>query len=251
VLRPTLIPFCHSTVPNAERAAQSKGASDDRNGTAPTPRTLDRPDQAPEDSRVDLTDVGAPDVGASDCGPAPWLLSAEHNDETVAELITSGAMLDQQMVYWYARLSPRYPTIEVRIGDVFPTVDDTVLAAAITRALVRTAVEDVRRGRSAQHIDDWHLQAAYWRAARDGVDGAVLDLEAGGICPGWELVDRLVDRVRPALEELGDLEMVRTLVARMRASGSGAARQRSVFAASSDLRAVADFIARQTLSGLD
>jgi glutamate---cysteine ligase / carboxylate-amine ligase len=184
-------------------------------------------------------------------GPAPWLRSAEHNDETVAELITSGAMLDPQMVYWYARLSPRYPTIEVRIGDVFPTVDDTVLAAAITRALVRTAVDEVRRGRSAPHIDDWQLQAAHWRAARDGVDGAVFDLEAGGIRPGWELVDRLVDRVRPALEELGDLAMVQTLVARTRASGSGAARQRAVFAASSDLRAVADFLARQTLSGLD
>jgi hypothetical protein len=37
-------------------------------------------------------------------GPTPWFADA---DRTVADLITAGVMLDEAMVYWYARLSRR------------------------------------------------------------------------------------------------------------------------------------------------
>ena len=46
-----------------------------------------------------------------------------------------------------ARLSPRYPTIEVRLADTSLTVDDSVLLAAVVRALVATLIEDARQGR--------------------------------------------------------------------------------------------------------
>ncbi|GIJ28472.1 hypothetical protein Vqi01_36340 [Micromonospora qiuiae] len=42
-----------------------------------------------------------------------------------------------------ARLSAKYPTVELRIGDVCPTVDDAVLVAALVRALVATALDDI------------------------------------------------------------------------------------------------------------
>jgi len=180
-------------------------------------------------------------------GPPPWLDSAEHHDRTVADLIAAGAMIDKRMVYWYTRLSPRYPTIEMRTGDVCSTVDETVLVAALTRALVANAIAEVRAGHTAPSPDDVLLQAAHWRAARDGLEGMGVDVLGADVRPAWELVDQLVDRVEPALGAHGDREPVEDLVALIRSHGSGAARQRAVYAAHRDVAAVARFLVEQTI----
>ena len=72
-------------------------------------------------------------------GPPPDFTSAEDYDRTVATLIHSGVISDAGMIYFDARLSARYPTIEIRVADACPSVDDAVLIAALARALVVTA----------------------------------------------------------------------------------------------------------------
>ena len=54
--------------------------------------------------------------------------------------------LDEQGVYLFARLSTRYPTVEVRVADVCLDVGTAVLLAGLTRALVATALTEARRG---------------------------------------------------------------------------------------------------------
>jgi carboxylate-amine ligase len=49
-------------------------------------------------------------------GPTPYLRSHEHYLTLVTDLEASGAMLDEGMLYWYARLSVNYPTVEIRMG---------------------------------------------------------------------------------------------------------------------------------------
>ncbi|MEV4480526.1 carboxylate-amine ligase [Micromonospora coxensis] len=178
--------------------------------------------------------------------PTPFLESHEHYERLIRQLIASGVMLDEGMLYWYARLSAKYPTVELRIGDVCPSVDDAVLVAALVRALVATALTDIAEGRPAVNTDHHLLVAAHWRAAHDGLEGDGVDLSNGELRPAWELLDRLVDRVRPALEEHGDLAEVTDLLGGLRRHGSGAARQRAVFARSGRLEDVVADVARQT-----
>ncbi|MEV4493796.1 glutamate--cysteine ligase [Micromonospora coxensis] len=178
--------------------------------------------------------------------PTPFLESHEHYERLIRQLIASGVMLDEGMLYWYARLSAKYPTVELRIGDVCPSVDDAVLVAALVRALVATALTDIAEGRPAVNTDHHLLVAAHWRAAHDGLEGDGVDLANGELRPAWELLDRLVDRVRPALEEHGDLAEVTDLLGGLRRHGSGAARQRAVFARSGRLEDVVADVARQT-----
>ncbi len=59
-------------------------------------------------------------------------------DATVRRLIGRGAALDERSVYFLARLSPRYPTVEIRVADVCLDVDTAVLLAGLARALVAT-----------------------------------------------------------------------------------------------------------------
>ncbi|MER7890614.1 glutamate--cysteine ligase [Micromonospora sp. NPDC094482] len=178
--------------------------------------------------------------------PTPYLESHEHYERLIRQLIASGVMLDEGMLYWYARLSAKYPTVELRIGDVCPSVDDAVLVAALVRALVATAIDDISNGRPAIRTDHHLLVAAHWRAAHDGLEGDGVDLTTGEVRPAWELLDRLVEQVRPAIEQHGDWAEVTDLLGALRRHGSGAARQRAVFARSGRLTDVVQDVARQT-----
>ncbi|MFI5847198.1 glutamate--cysteine ligase [Micromonospora chalcea] len=182
-------------------------------------------------------------------GPTPHFHSAADYDATVRDLITAGVMLDAAMVYWYARPSASYPTVEIRVGDVCPTVDDTVLIAGLVRALVATAIGDIRDGVPAQRIRDCLVAAAHWRAAHDGVDGDLIDLRTGRPRPAWDLVDDMLGIVTPALTRNGDLDLVRRQMDRVRQEGTGATRQRQVMAdTGGDVRVVLAHLAAQTVA---
>ncbi|TCB90710.1 YbdK family carboxylate-amine ligase [Micromonospora zingiberis] len=183
-------------------------------------------------------------------GPTPHFASAADYDATVQDLITAGIMLDAAMVYWYARPSVTYPTVEVRVGDVCPSVDDTVLVAALVRALVATMIERVRTGVPPARIRNCLVAAAHWRAAHDGLDGELVDLRGGGARPAWALVEDLLDTVAPALTRYDDLDLVLRQVDRLRREGTGATRQRRVMARTDgDVQAVLHHLIAQTVAG--
>ena len=62
-------------------------------------------------------------------------------------MIDTQTLLDSGMVYFDARLSQHYPTIEVRIADVCQHADDAVLIAALIRGLVETEARNWQAGR--------------------------------------------------------------------------------------------------------
>ena len=154
--------------------------------------------------------------------PAAWRDVAEY-DAAVAGAIGSGAAPDARAVYFYARLSPRHPTVEVRIADVCLDVADAVVLAGLVRALVTTAL----RGEVGPQPSDAALAQSLRAAARHGLD------RAGAA--------RLLAYVRPALEATGDLEVVHRGWGPLADGGGGAARQRALRAVSAT---PAEFAAR-------
>jgi carboxylate-amine ligase len=180
-------------------------------------------------------------------GPTPYLESHEQYEQMIADLVTSGAMLDEGMLYWYARLSARYPTVEIRMGDVTPSLDVALLLAALARGLVATILADVQDGIPAPNVPHPLLMAAHWRAAHDGLEGLNIDMATREPRPAWKLIRQLFDHVRPELERHGDLEMTTVLMGRLRAKGTGAARQRAVMGRpGATVADVADWLAATT-----
>jgi carboxylate-amine ligase len=179
-------------------------------------------------------------------GPTPYLRSLEEYETLVADLEASGAMLDEGMLYWYARLSARYPTVEIRMGDVCPTLDDAVLLAAMARALVATLLDEIGDGRPAPEVPHPLLTAAHWRAAHDGLEGPNIDMTTRAAVPAWHLMRQLFDHVRPQLQRHGDLDLATVLMGRLRSRGTGAARQRAVLAEQGSVSAVVDWLASAT-----
>jgi len=177
--------------------------------------------------------------------PAVWPDAVAY-DATIRGLIDQGAALDEQGVYLFARLSTRYPTVEVRVADVCLDVGTAVLLAGLTRALVATALAEARRGTPVAAAP-W-IDAALVAAARHGLAGAGVDPFTGQTVNARSLRARLLDHVHAALTDRGDTETITALVRRLDDRGTGADRQRALFAGAASAPAFVEALARATLS---
>ncbi|MBX9243884.1 glutamate--cysteine ligase [Actinotalea ferrariae] len=171
-------------------------------------------------------------------GPVPAFGSAAEYQRVVSELIATGAILDTGMIYFDARLSARYPTVEVRIADVCLQADDAALLAALVRGLVETAARSAAAGEEVQATRVEQLRAASWRAARSGLRGSLVSPVTFRPLPAREVVQQLLAHVRDVLEDYGDLEPVTELLEGPWRRGTGATRQRAWLAESGDLQHV-------------
>lgn len=182
-------------------------------------------------------------------GPPPHFTSAHEYAAAVATLLETGVILDPHMVYWDVRISDHLPTVEIRISDVPATVEETMTLATLVHALVITALRTISRGEAAPNVPQELLRTACWRAARDGLDGRALDLEARRLVPAHQAIRRLRDHVAPTLADLGELEQVTTSLERVLEHGNGAIVQRRTLARRSNVADVVDECARRTFEG--
>jgi carboxylate-amine ligase len=165
-------------------------------------------------------------------GPPPYTADgADYARETDA-LLATGVIGDLGEVYWQARLSERYPTLEVRICDVQLDTDAAVTLAGLARALVTTALRDAAEGTDPPVPGDAVLRAAEWHAARHGLTRTLVHPTRGSLAHADEVVDAFTARLAPALRATGDLDRVTEGVGRLRGQGGGATRQRRAAAAS-------------------
>jgi glutamate---cysteine ligase / carboxylate-amine ligase len=181
-------------------------------------------------------------------GPTESFGSARVYRETVRAMIDSEVLLDPGMIYFDARLSERYPTVEVRVPDVCLHADDAVLVAAVCRALVETAVQEWRAGRPAGQIRTELLRLAMWRAGRSGLDGDLIDPQRFRPAPAGAVLDALLAHVRAALGDSGEQAMVGELRAELVRRGTGSQIQRATYARTGRLEDVVADVVRRTVT---
>jgi carboxylate-amine ligase len=183
-------------------------------------------------------------------GPNEVWGSVQAYRDTVDALLATDTLLDDGMLYFDARLSQRYPTVEIRVADVCLYVADAVLVAALSRALVHTAALAWRAGEAPAPVRTEVLRLCHWRAAKSGLDGDLIDPRTWRPAPADEVVDALVEQVRPGLDAAGDGPAVAELLADVRARGTGARRQRDVLAEAGEWAAVTRAAVACTAEGI-
>ncbi|MEV4460539.1 glutamate--cysteine ligase [Microbispora sp. NPDC049633] len=186
-------------------------------------------------------------------GPAARFESAEEYDAMVDELVRSGVISDPGMLYFDVRPSAHVPTVELRVCDACPRVDDIVLIAGLFRALVARELDALAAGGSPaaaeESVRTELVRAASWRAARSGLDGELVDPVEGVPGPAREVIGRMLEGLRPQLEESGDWALVSSLAERALTDGGSAARQREAFRHGGRLTDVVDLLLAETRSG--
>jgi glutamate---cysteine ligase / carboxylate-amine ligase len=161
-------------------------------------------------------------------------------------VLGSDVPLDPDMIYTDARLSQHYPTVEIRIADVCLDACDTVLLAALCRALVEKAAREHAAGEPPPLVSTTVLRLASWHASRTGVEKDLLDPVSCRPRPAHDVVDDLVAHVAPVLDEYGDLGRAEQGTRRILAHGTGARHQRELLARTGDLDALVDDLVRRT-----
>jgi YbdK family carboxylate-amine ligase len=179
-------------------------------------------------------------------GPPPVLGDDAGFRLRVGELTAVGAISDASFLYWDVRPSARYPTLEFRVADVCPLVDDAVLHAGLVRALARTMAARVTAGVPVPELPDHIARAARWRAARYGLEECLYDPVERRLRPAAEVVGSLLDTVADVLRAYGEEDEVAGLLAAALARGSSASRQRMLAHARGDLTEVTRTLVDET-----
>ncbi|CAA9288853.1 MAG: Protein containing domains DUF404, DUF407 [uncultured Friedmanniella sp.] len=180
-------------------------------------------------------------------GSTGYLSSAAQYQDLIDDLISTGVIADAKMAYFDVRPSAHAPTLELRVCDATPVVDDAILIAGLFRAAVRAAELDIADCRPFTPVPAPLHRASVWRAARAGLSGELLDhLRHPRPHPAREVVRSLVHRLRPQLEELGDWDEVRELAENALARGNSADRQRAAFAERGLLSDVVELVVNET-----
>jgi glutamate---cysteine ligase / carboxylate-amine ligase len=168
----------------------------------------------------------------------------------VGGLLSSRTIQSTREVWWDVRPHPRYGTVEVRICDGLPTLEEVCAVAALTQCLVELFDAQLDRGYRLPSPSPWVVRENKWRAARYGLDATILVDEAGTMRPVRMAVLDLVDELMPIAHRLQcDEELA--IVPRILQVGASYQRQRSVAAANGgELSTVVDSLLDEMRRGL-
>jgi carboxylate-amine ligase len=158
-------------------------------------------------------------------GLPPHFDNWQEYTRSVDALVALGVIEDASKVWWDLRPSHSYPTLEARIMDAQPRLEDALTLAALTQSLMRMLWRLRLRNQRWRRYDAFLVGENRWRAQRYGVTEGLIDFGAGRITPFPELVEELIALVEEdaaTLRCLAEVERARQIAA----EGASASRQR-------------------------
>jgi carboxylate-amine ligase len=165
-------------------------------------------------------------------------------------LISTHAIESVREVWWDIRPHPNFGTVELRICDGLPTLDEIGAVAALSQCLVEQFDRELDRGYTLPVPASWVLRENKWRAARYGLDADIVVDEKGTVRPVRQAILDLVEDLAPTARRLGCAAELAD-VERVLAVGASYQRQRAVAAAhDGDLTAVVDSLVAELSDGL-
>jgi carboxylate-amine ligase len=181
----------------------------------------------------------------------PYQLSGWPAFEKYMEaLISSHAIESVREVWWDIRPHPGFGTVELRICDGLPTLDEIVCVAALAQCLVERFDRQLDHGYTLPEPRPWLVRENKWRAARYGLDAEIVIDNTGSLQPVTEAITDLVDDLLPIARRL-DCERELESIPRLIQRGVSYQRQRAVAAANNgDLAAVVDSLIAEMRDGL-
>jgi len=163
-------------------------------------------------------------------GLPPLFHSFAEYSRATGTLIELGLIEDTTKIWWDLRPSHRFPTLETRICDVSPRLEDALALAALAQCLARFLFRLRDRNQRWRIYDRFLINENRWRAARYGTREGMIDFGAREIIPLSRAVAEIRELIAEDAAALGcEAEIAR--LAQMAEAGTSADRQRAVHAA--------------------
>lgn len=181
----------------------------------------------------------------------PYQLSGWDEFERYMDiLIHSHAIESIREVWWDIRPHPNFGTVELRICDGLPSLDEITCVAALAQCLVERFDRQLDNGYTLPEPRPWLVRENKWRAARYGLDAEIVIDNTGRVQPVTEAIIDLVEDLLPIarrLECTDELELIPRLIER----GASYQRQRATAAAhEGKLEPVVDMLVSEMRDGL-
>ncbi|SOC48986.1 carboxylate-amine ligase [Blastococcus aggregatus] len=171
-------------------------------------------------------------------------------EEYMETLISTKSIESVREVWWDVRPHPDFGTVELRICDGLPTLDEIGAVAALAQCLVEQFDTQLDRGYTLPTPASWVLRENKWRASRYGLDADIVVDDKGTVQPVRQAILDLVEELMPTAKRLG-CEAELGDVLRVLDVGASYQRQRAVAAASGgDLKPVVDSLLAEMRDGL-
>ncbi len=188
--------------------------------------------------------------------PGPLWSRAEF-DQLVADYERMKLIGDGSELWWDIRPSVRFPTIELRICDLCPRIDDAMCIAALYACLIRRLSRLDREGALPAEPPTEIINENRWLAQRYGVLAFLGDTNEGGRKDIEDSAAELVEELAGDARALGCEQELRHTLTIIR-QGAGADRQIDLFRlrrveGDTDhqaLRAVVDLVIEETREGI-
>jgi glutamate---cysteine ligase / carboxylate-amine ligase len=148
-----------------------------------------------------------------------WLLN---------HMIETGFIKTIREIWWDVRPHHNFGTVEVRICDMPPSLEDVLGLAALIQCLVYDLSEEIDRGTYQFDCHPFLIRQNKWRACRYGMDARLVDAATHEPIEARRVVHNLADRLQSRAEELGCvpyLEIARAMADRP----TGSVRQLHAF----------------------
>jgi carboxylate-amine ligase len=145
-------------------------------------------------------------------------------ERTVELLVKAGLIEDATKLWWDLRPSARFPTLEMRITDICPLIDDSIAIAALYLCILRMLYRLRRQNQRWRHYPPFLVRENRWRAQRYGIEQGMVDFGKGEVVPFATLLEELFDLVDEDAAYFGctaEIAHARTIVQR----GTSADRQ--------------------------
>ncbi len=184
---------------------------------------------------------GVPDVFAS---------TAEF-DQFVQTLIKTGCIDNGKRIWWDMRPHPFFKTLEFRICDMPPTIEDAISLAALCQALIAKYSWMHKHNLMTPVLPRPLIDENKWRASRYGLDAQIVDFTQNRTVAMRDSISDLLDFVDDVADDLGsrnELKRIRTLLADP--IGSGADHQIAIYQETGSLQAVTHYLMQKTMTGL-
>ncbi|MCQ9384567.1 glutamate--cysteine ligase [Brevibacterium sp. 50QC2O2] len=169
-------------------------------------------------------------------------------EKYVADMMHTGVIDEINEIRWDIRPSPGWGTIEVRVCDGIPTLDEIAAVTAFVQCLVDDFSERLDRGETLPRMPDWFHVENKWRAARYGMEAIIIENAAAEERLVTEVIADEVARLEPVAERLGCAEELAGML-RFAEVGASYQRQRAVFERTGDLKEVARLLVEEFKTG--
>ena len=161
-------------------------------------------------------------------GLPPQFVSYSEYERTISALVNVNLIEDATKIWWDLRPSDRFPTLEMRVTDVCPWLEDTLCIAALFQCLCRFLYRLRRKNQRWRYYQPFLINENRWRAQRYGLSEGLVDFGEGEVVPCTSLMTELLEMVEEDAEALGcvkEIQQVKTVLKR----GTSAERQVKVY----------------------